>query len=140
MKNVVIHKIVTLIFTEEQLKAYWEKKKTGVPFVSLTNEQYMKLAEEMLQHSSHSQLQQHLIDQGWRTKEEAEGLVVAEDDSREAIHVEMVDTSIPQRPSHKLFIDRLTEVQCSNCQFMFYTRDIENSSPLLCPSCGQTIQ
>ncbi|MBA2875603.1 hypothetical protein [Thermaerobacillus caldiproteolyticus] len=55
MRNVVIHKIVTFIFTEEQLKAYWKNKKTDLPFTSLTNEQYMKLAEEILHHSSHSQ-------------------------------------------------------------------------------------
>lgn len=140
MKNVVIHKIVTFIFTEEQLKAFWEKKKTGVPFTSLTNEQYMKLAEEMLQHSSHSQLQQHLIDGGWRTKEDMKGLVLAEDDSREHIHVEIVDTSIPQRPSNKLFIDRLTEFTCQDCQFSFYVRGLQTLPSMLCPSCGKTIQ
>ncbi|GGJ78472.1 hypothetical protein GGR02_003245 [Anoxybacillus voinovskiensis] len=140
MKNVIIHKIVTFIFTEEQLKAFWEKKKTGIPFSSLTNEQYMKLAEEMLAHSSHSQLQQHLVDGGWRTKEETEGLVLAEDDSREHIHVEIVDTTVPQRPSNKLFIDRLTEFTCTNCQFSFYVRGLQTPSHIHCPSCGTTIQ
>ncbi|WP_027410104.1 hypothetical protein [Anoxybacteroides tepidamans] len=140
MKNVVIHKIVTFIFTEEQLKSYWEKKKTGLPFATLTNEQYMKLAEEMLEYSSHSQLQQHLMDGGWRSKEETEGLVVAEDDSREDVHVEIVDTSIAKRPTNKLFIDRLTEFRCPQCQFTFYTRELENRSHLLCPSCRNTIQ
>ncbi|MBB5324400.1 hypothetical protein HNQ34_001493 [Anoxybacillus tepidamans] len=140
MKNVIIHKIVTFVFTEEQLKAFWEKKKTGVPFASLTNEQYMKLAEEMLQHSSHSQLQQHLIGQGWRIKEDAEGLVIAEDDSRENIHVEIVDTTIPQRASNKLFIDRLTEFTCPDCQFAFYIRGLQNPPQLHCPSCSKTIQ
>jgi hypothetical protein len=139
LKNVIIHKIMTFIFTEEQLKAYWEKKKTNVPFASLTNEQYMKLAEEMLHHSSHSQLQQHLIDQGWRTKEEAEGLVLAEDDSREDIHIEIVDTSVPQRTSNKLFIDRLTEFTCSHCHFSFYIRELNKLSQPLCPACGNSI-
>jgi hypothetical protein len=30
MKNVVIHKIVTFTFTEEQLKAYWDKQKLHI--------------------------------------------------------------------------------------------------------------
>ncbi|ANB59852.1 hypothetical protein [Anoxybacteroides amylolyticum] len=140
MKNVVIHKIVTFICTEEQLKAFWEKRKTGVPFASLTNEQYMKLAEEMLSHASHSQLQQHLIDSGWRSKEDAEGLVLAEDDTREHIHVEIVDTSVPKRPSNKLFIDRLTEFTCASCQFSFYIKELKAPASINCPSCGTTIQ
>lgn len=140
LKNVVIHKIVTFIFTEEQLKSYWEKKKSEIPFNALTNEQYMKLAEEMLEHSSHSQLQQHLMDGGWRSKEEKEGFVIAEDDSREHIHAEIIDTSVPGQASTKLFIDRLAGYSCPHCQFAFYTKQLDNVSPLLCPSCGKTIQ
>ncbi|RAK18676.1 hypothetical protein B0I26_10997 [Anoxybacillus vitaminiphilus] len=137
MKNVIIHKIVTFIFTEEQLRGYWNKQKPAVNFDSLTNKQLMKLAEDMLHHSSHSQLEQHILDHGWRTKDEKEGLVLEEDESREDIHVEVVDTSIPGRTSHKLFIDRLTELTCDSCQFSFYLRELHtDGTKLSCPSCG----
>jgi hypothetical protein len=137
MKNVVIHKIVTFIFTEEQLKAYWDKQKSHIPFASLTNEQYMELAEDMLNHSSHSQLEQHLIDKGWRTEEEANGLVLAEDESREDIHIEIVDTSVPAESLRNLFIDRGTEIQCPHCSFSFYLRNAHPPrSDWTCPACG----
>jgi len=139
VKNVVIHKVVTFIFTEEQLKAYWERKKVNVPFSSLTDEQYMQLAEEMLSQTSHSQLQQHLIGQGWRTEEEATGLVLAEDDSRVHMHVEIVDTSIPANPLQPLFIDRVTEIICPHCSFSFYLRHDVKRPSWMCPSCGNSI-
>jgi hypothetical protein len=136
LKNVVIHKIVTFIFTEEQLKAYWDRQNLHIPFTSLTNEQYMKLAEDMLHHSSHSQLKQHLIGEGWRTEDEANGLVLAEDESRDNIHVEIVDTSVPAEPTKKLFIDRVTEIQCPHCLFSFYLRDAHPPrSGWTCPAC-----
>ncbi|EZP75451.1 hypothetical protein H839_15162 [Parageobacillus genomosp. 1] len=137
MKNVVIHKIVTFIFTEEQLKAYWDRQNPHIPFASLTNEQYMKLAEDMLHHSSHSQLKQHLIGAGWCTEDEANGLVLAEDESRYDIHVEIVDTSVPAEPTKKLFIDHVTEIQCPHCSFSFYLRDTHPTrSDWTCPACG----
>lgn len=139
MKNVVVHKIVTFIFTEEQLKAYWNKQNPHIPFASLTNEQYMKLAEDMLNHSSHSQLRQHLIGEGWRTEEETHGLVLAEDESRADIHVEIIDTSVPAEPSQKLFIDRVTEINCPYCSFSFYLRNHQERPSWTCPSCGNTI-
>jgi hypothetical protein len=83
----------------------------------------MELAEDMLNHSSHSQLEQHLIGKGWRTEEEATGLVLAEDESREDIHIEIVDTSMPAESLRKLFIDRDTEIQCPHCSFSFYLRN-----------------
>jgi hypothetical protein len=139
LKNVVIHKIVTFIFTEDQLRGYWNKQKQAVDFDfdSLTNKQLMKLAEDMLHHSSHSQLEQHILDHGWRTKDEKEGIVLEEDDSRDDIHIEVVDTSIPGRTSRKLFIDRLTEFTCDHCQFSFYLKELhKDGNKLNCPSCG----
>lgn len=140
MKNVIIHKIVKFIFTEDQLRAYWDRQQSAVDFNSLTHEQLMKVAEDLLNHSSHSQLEQHILDHGWRTKDETEGFVLAEDDSREDIHVEVVDTSVPKRASSKLFIDRLTEFTCTKCQFKFYLRQLNRENEKLnCPSCGSQV-
>jgi DNA-directed RNA polymerase subunit RPC12/RpoP len=128
---------MTFIFTEDQLRGYWNKQQSAVDFESLTHQQLMKLAEDMLHHSSHSQLEQHILNHGWRTKDETEGLVLAEDDSREDIHVEIVDTDVPGLASNKLFIDRLTEFTCDQCHFSFYLRELNKENQQLnCPSCG----
>ncbi|WP_031407419.1 hypothetical protein [Geobacillus vulcani] len=137
MKNVVIHQIVTLIFTEDQLRAYWQKQESSVPFEDLTDAQYMKLAEDMLAHSSHSQLEQHLIGRGWRTKEETEGKVITEDESRETIHVEIIDTDAPAEPSRPMLMDRMREIACPHCSFAFYVHNATSQRcDWTCPACG----
>jgi hypothetical protein len=71
------------------------------------------------------------------TKNEKEGLVLEEDDSREDIHVEVVDTSIPSRASSKLFIDRLIEFTCDHRQFSFYLKELhKDGNQLNGPSYG----
>ncbi|KPC98034.1 hypothetical protein ABEV40_05340 [Geobacillus thermocatenulatus] len=137
MKNVVIHQIVTLIFTEDQLRAYWQKQESTIPFAALTDAQYMKLAEDMLAHSSHSQLEQHLIGRGWRTKEEAEGAILAEDESRDDIHVEIIDTDASAEPRRRMLIDRVREIPCPHCSFTFYVREASSERrDWTCPACG----
>ncbi|BBW97381.1 hypothetical protein ACPVTF_03415 [Geobacillus icigianus] len=137
MKNVVIHQIVTYIFTEEQLRAYWEGQASVLPFDELTPKQYMELAEDMLEHSSSSQLKQHVLGGGWRTEEDARGKVIAEDESRETIHVEIVDTDAAAEPSRRMLIDRVREIACPHCSFTFYVRDaIGESGDWTCPSCA----
>ncbi|MED4924541.1 hypothetical protein P9743_10175 [Anoxybacillus geothermalis] len=137
MKNVVIHQIVTFIFTEDQLRAYWQKQEPTVPFADLTDAQYMKLAEDMLAHSSHSQLDQHVLGRGWRTKEEAEGTVVAEDESRGHIHVEIIETDGPAEPTQRMLIDRVREIACPRCSFAFYVHDAASARrDWTCPACG----
>jgi Zn finger protein HypA/HybF involved in hydrogenase expression len=139
LKNVIIHKVVTFVFTEEQLRGYWNRQKQQIPFESLTYEQLMTLAETMLQNSSHSQLEQHILNHGWRTKEETEGFVLAEDESREDIHIEVIDTEKTGQKSTKLFIDRLLQIQCQNCSFSFYIRNVNvDTSHLKCPNCSST--
>ncbi|MGG3893895.1 hypothetical protein [Geobacillus stearothermophilus] len=137
MKNVVIHQIVTWIFTEDQLRAYWKKKGETVSFAALTDAQYMKLAEDMLAHSSHSQLEQHLLGGRWRTKEEAEGAVLAEDESRDDRHVEVIDTDDPAEPKRRMLIDRVREIPCPHCSFTFYVREASSERrDWTCPACG----
>ncbi|AMQ21575.1 hypothetical protein QWV57_14950 [Geobacillus zalihae] len=137
MKNVVIHQIVTWIFTEDQLRAYWKKQKKNLPFSGLTDRQYMKLAEDMLEHSSHSQLEQHLLGGRWRTKEEAEGAILAEDESRDDRHVEVIDTDAPAEPKRRMLIDRVREIPCPHCSFTFYVREASSERrDWTCPACG----
>jgi len=141
LKNVIIHKVITFVFTEAQLRGYWNEQKQKIPFESLTNEQLMALAEDMLENSSHSQLEQHILDHGWRVKEETEGEVLAEDDSREHVHVEVIDTTKQGSPSTKLFIDRLSQIECSQCAFSFYVRNVNaDTTTLKCPSCLQPLK
>ncbi len=141
MKNVVIHKVITFVFTEAQLRGYWNEKKQKIPFESLTNEQLMALAEDMLANSSHSQLEQHILNHGWRVKEETEGQVLAEDDSRDHMHVEVIDTTKQGSPSTKLVIDRLSPIECANCGFSFYIRNVNaDTTHLTCPSCSQPLK
>ncbi|MFC0299144.1 hypothetical protein [Geobacillus jurassicus] len=137
MKNVVIHQIVTFIFTEDQLRAYWEKQRGATPFGRLDDREYMKLAEDMLQHSSHSQLEQHVLGGRWRIKEEAEGNVIAEDESRGDRHVEIIDTDAPAEPRRRMLIDRMREIECPHCTFAFYVRRaVDGRRDWTCPSCG----
>lgn len=137
MKNVVIHKIVKFIFTEQQLKSYWESLGDDLAFDSLTPEQLMNLAQKMLKNASHSQLEQHTLDGVWRTEDEATGRLIAEDDSQKDVHIELIEASEEGKKSETLLIDRLMRLYCTNCNFRFFLRDLDTDiSSLKCPKCG----
>lgn len=140
MKNVVINKIARFVFTEGQLRAYWKSLGGDLEFDSLTYEQLMKLADKMLAESSHSQLEQHIIGRGWRTKEDIEGKMVAEDDSEIDRHIEVIDTN-EDGPVSQILIDRVLLVQCKACQFDFYVDDIDiDVSKVKCPTCQGEVE
>lgn len=140
MKNVVIHKMVKYVFTEGQLKSYWVKHDNDIEFSSLTDEQLIKLAKKMFENTSHSQLEQHIVGHDWRTEDETEGQLLAEDDSEKDVHIEVIDTSVPGAKSKKLLIDRLLKVDCKDCSFSFYVRDLDvDASTLKCPKCNGTV-
>ncbi|NDI34010.1 hypothetical protein [Chengkuizengella sediminis] len=137
MKNVVIHKVVKLVFTEDHLKGYWNKQNSDLAFDSLTNEQLVSLAKKMMKNTSHSMLEQHIVGSDWRTEEETKGKLLEEDDSVNDEHIEVIETSVPGSKSKKLLIDRLLKVDCKQCEFSFFVSDLNaDTSKLTCPSCG----
>lgn len=140
MKNVVINKIARFVFTEAQLRGYWKSLGGDLDFDSLTNDQLMKLADKMFSESSHSQLEQHILGRGWRTQEDIEGKMVAEDDSETDRHIEVIDTSVDGSAT-QILIDRVLLVQCKACQFDFYLDEIDmDVSKVKCPSCQGEVE
>lgn len=140
MKNVVIHKIVKFIFTEDQLKSYWKKLGEDLDFSSLSNEQLISLAKKMFENASHSQLEQHVSEGVWRTKDDETGKLLAEDDSKEDVHIELIDTSESGGPSQKVIIDRFMKIDCPSCSFTFYVQNLETDpATLSCPKCNRKI-
>lgn len=140
MKNVVINKIARFVFTESQLRAYWNNLGGDLEFDSLTNDQLMKLADKMFAESSHSQLEQNIIGRGWRTKDDIEGKMVAEDDSESDRHIEVIDTK-QAGPVSQVLIDRVLLVQCKACQFGFYVDEIDmDVSKVKCPTCQGEVE
>lgn len=140
MKNVVIHKIVKFIFTEDQLKGYWKRLGEDLEFSSLSNEQLILLANKMFENASHSQLEQHISEGIWRTKEDVTGHLLAEDDSKEDVHVELIDTSKQVVSAQKVIIDRFLKMDCASCSFTFYVQNLETDpTTLSCPSCNSKI-
>ncbi|WP_442595872.1 hypothetical protein [Neobacillus sp. D3-1R] len=140
MRNVVIHKIVKFIFTEDQLKSYWKKLGEDLDFTSLSNDQLISLAKRMFENASHSQLEQHLANGVWRTKEDETGKLLAEDDSKEDVHIELIDTSEDGGPSQKVIIDRFMKIDCSSCGFTFYVQNLETDpAQLNCPKCDSKV-
>ena len=136
MKNVVIHKIVKYIFTEDQLKGYWKRLGEDLSFSSLSNEQLIALAKKLLEETSHSQLEQHIAGGNWRSEDEAAGKLLAEDDSEKDVHIELIDTSQSGVSSEKVLIDRFLKLQCSPCAFTFYVEDVTTDpNGLQCPKC-----
>lgn len=140
MRNVVINKIARYVFTESQLKAYWTKLGNDLDFDSLTNDQLMKVAGKMFEDSSHSELEQNIIGRGWRTEDEIEGKMVGEDDTQEGIHIEVIDTA-QDGPVSKILVDRVLQLQCKSCSFVFYADDIDvNVDQIKCPSCSGEVE
>ncbi|MDQ0247238.1 putative Zn-ribbon and HTH transcriptional regulator [Bacillus fengqiuensis] len=140
MKNVVIHKIVKYIFTEDQLIGYWKRLGEDLDFSSLSNEQLISLAKKLLNETSHSQLEQHIAGGIWRSEEEASGKLLAEDDSEKDVHIELIDTSLSGVSSEKVLIDRFLTLQCSSCSFTFYVEDLKTDTDgLHCPKCQSKV-
>ncbi len=140
MKNVVINKIARFVFTEAQLKAYWKSLGEDFEFESLTHDQLMKLASKMFGESSHSQLEQNVIGRGWRTPDDIEGKMVAEDDSESDRHIEVIDTN-EEGPASQILIDRVLRVQCKACQFGFYVDEINmDLGKIKCPVCQGEVE
>ncbi|HWO98399.1 MAG TPA: hypothetical protein VNM45_19120 [Bacillus sp. (in: firmicutes)] len=136
MRNVVIHKIVKYIFTENQLRGYWKKLGEDLDFSSLSNEQLIALAKKLLDETSHSQLEQHIAGGNWRSEDEALGKLLVEDDSEIDVHIELIDTSLSGVASEKVLIDRFLKLQCPSCSFTFYVEDLEmDPDGLQCPKC-----
>lgn len=136
MKNVLINKIVEIVVTENQLRSFWKKLGEDLEFETLSNEQLMKLAMREIQEASLSELDSHLIDRGYRTRDEIEGKMIAEDNSNPRYHVELIDTAQEGTPS-KILIDRMLELQCKDCGFDFFIQDADiDLSALKCPKDG----
>ncbi|KEF38103.1 hypothetical protein M670_02521 [Schinkia azotoformans MEV2011] len=136
MKNVLINKIVEIVVTENQLRSFWKKLGNDLEFETLSNEQLMKLAMREIQEASLTELDSHLIDRGWRTRDEIEGKMIAEDNSNPRFHVELIDTDQEGTPS-KILIDRMLELQCNECGFNFFIQDTDmDANTLICPKDG----
>ncbi|EKN64204.1 hypothetical protein P9E76_05150 [Schinkia azotoformans] len=136
MKNVLINKIVEIVVTENQLRSFWKKLGNDLEFETLSNEQLMKLAMREIQEASLTELDSHLIDRGWRTRDEIEGKMIAEDNSNPRFHVELIDTDQEGTPS-KILIDRMLELQCNECGFNFFIQDTDmDANTLNCPKDG----
>ncbi|HHW36855.1 MAG TPA: hypothetical protein GXX18_06385 [Bacillales bacterium] len=136
MKNVLINKIVEIVVTENQLRSFWKKHGEDLEFETLSNEQLMKLAMREIQEASLTELDSHLIDRGWRTRDEIEGKMIAEDNSNPRYHVELIDTDQKGNPS-KILIDRMLELHCEDCGFELYIQDSDiDPSSLKCPKDG----
>jgi predicted Zn-ribbon and HTH transcriptional regulator len=136
MKNVVIHKVVKYIFTEDQLRGFWKRLGEDLAFSSLSNEQLISLAKKMLEEATHSQLEQHIAGGIWRPEEDETGKLLAEDDSEKDAHVELIDTSKSGVLSEKVIIDRFLKLQCTSCSFAFYVQDLKTDpATLRCPKC-----
>jgi hypothetical protein len=136
MRNVLINKIVEIVVTENQLRSFWKKLGEDLEFESLSNEQLMALAKREIQEASLSELDSHLIDRGWRTRDEIEGKMIAEDNSEPRFHIELIDTTLEGTPS-KILIDRMLELHCEDCGFDLYIQDSDiNPSTLKCPKDG----
>ncbi|WP_458412423.1 hypothetical protein ACNQFZ_16560 [Schinkia sp. CFF1] len=140
MKNVLINKIVEIVVTENQLKGFWKKLGEDLEFESLSHEQLMKLAKREIEEASLSELDQHLIDRGWRSKDEIEGKMIAEDNSDPRYHIELIDTKLEGSPS-KILIDRMVQLKCKDCGFEMFIQDSEiNPDSLQCPKDGGKVE
>lgn len=135
MRNVVINRIARYVFTESQLRSYWQRLGNDLDFYSLTNEQLMKLANSMYHDSSPSELEQHVLGKGWRSPDEVEGKMVAEDDSQNDVHIEIIDTS-QDGSITQILIDRVLQLACKSCSFKFYVDNIDlDLKNVNCPTC-----
>lgn len=136
MRNVLINKIVEIVVTENQLRGFWKKLGEDLEFETLSNEQLMKLAKREIEEASLLELESHLIDHGWRTKDEIEGKMIAEDNSDPRYHIELIDTTKEGTPS-KILIDRMLQLQCKECGFEMFIQDQDvDAATLTCPKDG----
>lgn len=136
MKNVLINKIVEIVVTENQLRSFWKKLGEDLEFETLSNDQLMKLAKREIDEASLTELDSHLIDRGWRTRDEIEGKMIAEDNSNPRFHIELIDTTQEGNPS-KILIDRMLDLHCEDCGFDIYIQDSDiDPSTLKCPKDG----
>ncbi|HHY72932.1 MAG TPA: hypothetical protein GX497_06850 [Bacillus bacterium] len=136
MKNVLINKIVEFVVTENQLRSFWKRLGEDFEFETLSPEQLMKLAKREIDEASLSELDSHLIDRGWRTRDEIEGKMIAEDNSDPRYHIEVIDTTKVGTPS-KILIDRMMQLKCKDCHFDVFIQDLDiDPSTLKCPKDG----
>lgn len=140
MKNVLINKIVQFVVTENQLKSFWKKLGNDLSYDSLSDAQLMDLAKRLIDEASHHELESHLIGHGWRTKDEIEGKMIAEDNTDPRVHIELIDTTKEGAPS-KILIDRMIELQCKQCQFEYFIQDLDvDVTTLKCPKDGGEVE
>jgi len=140
MRNVLINKIVEIVVTENQLRGFWKKLGEDLEFETLSNEQLMKLAKREIEEASLLELESHLIDHGWRTKDEIEGKMIAEDNSDPRYHIELIDTAKEGTPS-KILIDRMLQLQCKECGFEMFIQDQDvDAATLTCPKDGGKVE
>ncbi|MBE3554110.1 MAG: hypothetical protein IMW85_03765 [Thermicanus sp.] len=135
MKNVIISRISRFIFTENQLKAVWERLNKGGSFQGATPEQLMELAKKELENSSLQDLAHHIPGMGYRDAGEMVGKTIAEKSVGLTLHLEVIDTDL-EGDGTTLVLDRVLKVECEECGFIFYVDDInEELSHLKCPHC-----
>lgn len=140
MKNVIIHKLEKYIFTEDQLKGAWKRLNKGKFFQELTNEQLMSLAKKILNDASQSELEEFTLGSGWRTKSDMTGKMIADDATDPTLHTEVIDTEQTHNQPNEIFIDRMLQLRCEDCHFVFYIDDLsKDSSKLSCPIDGGTV-
>lgn len=100
----------------------------------------MKLAKREIEEASLLELESHLIDHGWRTRDEIEGKMIAEDNSDPRYHIELIDTTKEGTPS-KILIDRMMQLRCQDCGFEMYIQDQDiDASTLSCPKDGGKVE
>ncbi len=141
MKNVIIDKIEKYVFTEAQLKGAWKRLNKGKEFQELTNEQLMYLAKQLLINASHSELEEFSANSAWRTKNDITGRFLDDDDNDPSMHIELIDTDQKRDNSNAIYIDRMVQLCCPSCQFVFYVNDLSHDlSTLKCPVDGSPVE
>lgn len=140
MKNVIINKIEKYVFTEAQLKGAWQRLNKGKSFQEISNEQLMFLAKKLLNDASHSELEEYSADSAWRTKKDMEGRTIDDDDNDPSMHIELIDTDQQQNASNAIHIDRMAQLTCPSCDFVFYVDDLSvDLTSLKCPIDGTSV-
>ncbi|HET7658666.1 MAG TPA: hypothetical protein VFK37_10255 [Bacillales bacterium] len=135
-KNVLLSKIVKYVFTEDQLRGKWKDLGKNHDFDSLTDDELFDLAQNMLEHANHSELEHHTINSPWRTQKDFEGKVLSENDSDPNLHIELIDTD-QNGEKAEIFIDRMLLIKCEDCGFEFFVEDLSmDVSELQCPKDG----
>lgn len=140
MKNVVVNKMVRYVFTEQQLRGAWKQAGEDLTYESLTPQQLMEFAIRVMENTSHSGMEQHILGRGWRTEDDVDGKMIAEDDTRPDVHIELIDTD-QQGEGARILLDRVLKVACLPCDFSFYVDNVDQDvSQLKCPQCQGTVK